>query len=122
MARDWHSTPRMLARVLVVDPEVNARRALEELLAEEGYEVATSAEMEDALRWAQAFRPQVALIDEPAATEPLLRGLRALDCVIIGMSARTPSRGQRGLVLDKPLKLGDLFRAVAVAAQKKELP
>ncbi|MBV8759885.1 MAG: sigma-54-dependent Fis family transcriptional regulator, partial [Deltaproteobacteria bacterium] len=50
-------------RVLVVDDEVNARTALEELLRDEGYEVATAADAFKALGKVEAFAPHVVITD-----------------------------------------------------------
>ncbi len=51
------------ARVLVVDDEPNARSALRELLAEEGFDVQEAADGEEALRLLPGFAPDVVLAD-----------------------------------------------------------
>ncbi|MGD8858451.1 MAG: sigma-54 dependent transcriptional regulator [Myxococcales bacterium] len=50
-------------RVLVVDDEANAREALVELLADEGYETASAADGRRALEAMHDFAPQVVLTD-----------------------------------------------------------
>ncbi len=50
-------------RVLVVDDEVNARTALEGLLGDEGYDVATAADAFKALGKYEAFAPHVVITD-----------------------------------------------------------
>ncbi|HSN28305.1 MAG TPA: sigma-54 dependent transcriptional regulator [Kofleriaceae bacterium] len=50
-------------RVLVVDDEVNARSALEGLLGDEGYDVATAADAFKALGKYEAFAPHVVITD-----------------------------------------------------------
>jgi DNA-binding response OmpR family regulator len=113
----------MRVRVLVVDPEINARRALKELLTDEGYDVITSAGMAEALPHARRFRPHVTLLDDSSADDQAsLRSLRALGSSLIEMSARSAARGRKGALLGKPIELGELFRAVAEAAQRTTGP
>ena len=50
-------------RVLVVDDEGNARRALRDILSEEGYEVVEAADGEDALQLMESFAPAAVLAD-----------------------------------------------------------
>jgi DNA-binding NtrC family response regulator len=56
------TTPRK-GRVLVVDDEPNARSALVELLAEEGYEVESASDGKKALDLIPVFEPEVVLTD-----------------------------------------------------------
>jgi CheY-like chemotaxis protein len=53
----------MLARVLVVDDERNARDALGEILRDSGFEVATAASGPEGLTLVDSFRPDVLLTD-----------------------------------------------------------
>lgn len=63
-------------RVLVVDDEANARNALAELLAEEGYETATASDGRKALDLLPSFDPDVILTD---LKMPGVDGLELLD-------------------------------------------
>jgi DNA-binding NtrC family response regulator len=63
-------------RILVVDDEENARTALAELLAEEGYETETAADGQQALRLLPQFDPDVVLTD---LKMPGLDGIGLLD-------------------------------------------
>jgi len=67
---------RKSARVLVVDDEPNARSALRELLAEEGFEVQEAADGEEALRLIPGFAPDVVLAD---VRMPRMDGLTLLE-------------------------------------------
>lgn len=53
----------MKRRVLIVDDERNARAALAELLAEEGYVVETAADGEKAVAKLESFAPDLVLTD-----------------------------------------------------------
>jgi PAS domain S-box-containing protein len=50
-------------RVLIVDDDVDFADSLNDMLAEENYQVAAAHSVEEALKAAAAFRPQVALLD-----------------------------------------------------------
>ncbi len=50
-------------RILVVDDEANARKALNEILTDEGFEVETAADGFKALRHLEGFDPEVVLTD-----------------------------------------------------------
>jgi DNA-binding NtrC family response regulator len=65
-------------RILVVDDEANAREALAELLADEGYETATASDGEKALPLLGSFEPEVVLTD---LKMPGLDGLGLLERV-----------------------------------------
>ncbi|OJH39713.1 hybrid sensor histidine kinase/response regulator [Cystobacter ferrugineus] len=57
------AAPERPVRVLVVDDNVDAAEALAELLGLSGYEVAVAHDCEGALSRAEAFRPEMALLD-----------------------------------------------------------
>ena len=60
----WSATPRVGARrVLVVDDDRDIRELMVELLASEGYEVASASDGRRALAEARARRPDVILLD-----------------------------------------------------------
>jgi CheY-like chemotaxis protein len=60
----WSATPRVgTRRVLVVDDDRDIRELLVELLASEGYEVASAPDGRRALAEARARRPDVILLD-----------------------------------------------------------
>ncbi len=63
-------------RILIVDDEANARQALETLLGEEGYEVASAADGEEALALLSSFEPAVVLSD---VRMPRMDGLTLLE-------------------------------------------
>jgi DNA-binding NtrC family response regulator len=63
-------------RVLVVDDEANAREALEALLGDEGYEVASAGDGAAALEIASRFEPEVVLTD---LKMPRMDGLELLE-------------------------------------------
>jgi len=51
------------ARILIVDDNVNTRMTLTDLLTEDGYEVITAADGEEALAKVQKAKPSVVLMD-----------------------------------------------------------
>jgi CheY-like chemotaxis protein len=53
----------MSKKILVVDDEADSRVFLEALLSENGYEVATAEDGDDALRQVQASRPDLITLD-----------------------------------------------------------
>jgi DNA-binding NtrC family response regulator len=67
---------RAKGRVLIVDDEANAREALETLLRDEGYEVASAPDGEAALTLAARFEPEVVLTD---LKMPRMDGLELLE-------------------------------------------
>ncbi len=52
-----------MARVLVVDDELDIREAVTEVLSYEGHEVVTASDGAEALRKARAVQPDVVLLD-----------------------------------------------------------
>jgi CheY-like chemotaxis protein len=52
-----------MARVLVVDDEMDIRQALAEVLTDEGYQVASAADGAEALEQLHAFHPNLVLLD-----------------------------------------------------------
>ena len=64
------------ARILVVDDEKNARQGLAEILAEDGYDVVTSPDGEQALREVDEFAPDLVLTD---LRMPVMDGLELLE-------------------------------------------
>ncbi len=64
------------ARILIVDDEANARRALTQLLGEDGFEVAEAGDGEAALEMIAGFSPDVVLSD---VRMPRMDGLTLLE-------------------------------------------
>jgi DNA-binding NtrC family response regulator len=69
-------TTEKRARVMVVDDEPNARSALREILADEGYDVLEAGDGEEALRLVPGFAPDAVLID---VRMPKMDGLTTIE-------------------------------------------
>jgi DNA-binding NtrC family response regulator len=63
VGEDEHTMPETRGRILIVDDEANARTALAELLAEEGYDTQTASDGRKALAVMETFDPDVVLTD-----------------------------------------------------------
>lgn len=66
----------MKAKIVVADDEPRVRGVIALLLKEEGYEVRTASNGQEAVETALAFRPDVILLDQQM---PLLTGVQALE-------------------------------------------
>lgn len=111
-------------RVLIIDGEPNARLALRELLAEEGYEVMTAGSALEGVDVAAGFRPHVALVDSKITrgdSDTLRKRLAAVGSTpsVVLMWARDPPRSDgETLSLRKPVNLVELFTTIATAAER----
>jgi DNA-binding response OmpR family regulator len=112
-------------RVLVVDQDCNAIRALQELLADEGYEAFATCKAREVRRALAARAPAVLVGD---LQMPGLDGLQLRDALaaveggpaIIFMSTCPPPRSAQGTpCLLKPIDVGELFAAVAAAVRAR---
>lgn len=121
------------ARVLVVDDEAGLRHTLELILAEEGCEVITASDGEEALRMATAERPDMVLCD---IRMPRLDGLGFVDryreaggdALIIMMSAYGTlelaiEAMQRGAYdyISKPFNADEVLLALRKAGERESL-
>jgi CheY-like chemotaxis protein len=110
--------------VLVVDDEPNARRALAELLREEGYTVETAPDGRQALGAIEKAAPDLLLTD---LRMPVMGGLELIerirsrggDMALVVMTASDASReslrasmGVQAGYITKPVRLGELIRVL----------
>ena len=120
-------------RVLVVDDEANARDALVELLAQEGYETEGAADGQEALEKIEAHEPEVVLTDlqmprldglsllkraKPAHPEVAFVVMTAFGSIDTAVEA---IRAGADNYLTKPLDLDALTALVARAMEKARL-
>jgi CheY-like chemotaxis protein len=111
--------------VLIVDDDRDIRETLEEILAYEGYTVATARNGADALQKARALRPELILLD---LFMPVMDGaefrrqqrddpdIGAIPVVVVSAAAGLEERVQALEVaehLEKPLQIERLFQVVA---------
>jgi CheY-like chemotaxis protein len=111
--------------VLIVDDDRDIRETLEEILAYEGYSVATARNGADALEKARALRPELILLD---LFMPVMDGaefrrrqrddpdIGAIPVVVVSAAAGLEERVQALEVaehLEKPLQIERLFQVVA---------
>jgi DNA-binding NtrC family response regulator len=127
-------------RILVVDDEVNARTALAELLAEEGYEVETAADAFKALGKMDAFAPDVVLTDlkmpgmdgielvarlrelEDAPTVIVMTAFGAVQSAVEAMRAGASEYLTKPLNIDELLvSLGRVFEHRALRRETRQL-
>jgi two-component system NtrC family response regulator/two-component system response regulator HydG len=121
------------ARVLVVDDEPNARSALRELLAEEGFEVQEAADGEEALRLLAGFAPDVVLAD---VRMPRMDGLTLLertrgdgiDAAFVMMTAHGTVKDAVAAMkmgaenyLQKPLDMDAVLVSLGKALERRQL-
>jgi two-component system NtrC family response regulator/two-component system response regulator HydG len=120
-------------RILVVDDEQNARQALHEILAEEGYEVAEAADGEAALAALKTFRPALVLCDlsmpkmdgltlmararaeGSAPTFVMMTGHSSIETAVLAM------RGGAEDYILKPLDAGSLLAKLEKVLEKHAL-
>ncbi|MGE0792172.1 MAG: sigma-54-dependent transcriptional regulator [Sandaracinaceae bacterium] len=120
-------------RVLVVDDEDNARDALRELLADEGYEVCSAADGQEALDVLEEFDPEVVLTDLkmpridglellsrarprlPHATFVVMTAFGSIDTAVEAIRRGAES------YLTKPLDWGALLALVGRAMERARL-
>jgi two-component system nitrogen regulation response regulator NtrX len=107
-------------RILVIEDEPGAREALESLLVEEGYTVATAASGESGLRQIGEFRPDTVVCDfRLPDTDGLeiLRQVRGRDGAVTfivvtagcgGEDAERQLRSEADFFFQKPVDLGRL--------------
>jgi two-component system response regulator HydG len=122
-----------LARVLVVDDEVNARTALVELLREEGYSVEAAADGRKALPRLAEFAPDVLVTDLKMpgidGLELMRRGRqRDPDLAVVVMTAFgavetaiAAMRAGAGDYLTKPIHVEELMLVLARELERRRL-
>lgn len=107
----------MRPRILLVDDDPNAREALCELLADEGYDVDIAVDGESACARLRSFHPDLVLTD---LMMPRLDGLGLLALLremldppaVVLMSARSDTTADAPLVR-KPIAIEDLLHTLA---------
>ena len=105
-------------QIFVVDRDPNARKALEELLGDEGYDVRSARDLEGALESIAREPPCLVLAEMPgssAGTQDLRARLRTLEPApsLILMSSRPPHQDMHDLPhLQKPIELTRLYAVV----------
>ncbi len=120
-------------RILIVDDEANAREALAELLADEGYETATASDGQKALPLLSSFAPQVVLTDlkmpgmdgvallgrvkaqRPSAACIVMTAFGSIDTAVAAIKAGAEN------YLTKPLDMDAVSALVGRAMEKAEL-
>ena len=113
----------MTADILVVDDDAALRAIIREVLADEGYQVETARDGQEALDLIAASRPALVLLDlempvvdgRSVAHELRLRGISVPILLVTGAwNGREVAEeiGARGCLL-KPFGIDDLLRAVA---------
>jgi CheY-like chemotaxis protein len=126
--------PASSARVLVVDDNVEATELLSLLIERRGHRVRVAHDVDEALRIAQDFKPDVALLDIMIRCESgyfLARELRALPelghCRLVAMTGFSQPQHRRaseaaGLHrhLTKPIDAAELFDAIEAPANAAE--
>lgn len=114
----------MATRILVVDDHGSTRRALRDLLVDEGYSVDTAADGIEALEIVERWRPDVILSDlrmprmsGEALVEHLRRGHPEIPVIVITARPDAERRGD-GLaeIITKPVEFSDLLDRVNAAA------
>lgn len=110
-----------MARVLVVDDEVDIRQAVTEVLAEEGHTVQAAGDGAEALAKMHAFHPQLVLLDlmMPGMNGWEFRRAQKIDpdvatipvVVLSALSQRDGDIDAEGYI-QKPFDLDDLLNAV----------
>ena len=115
-------------RVMVVDDDEAIRDSLRDAFEDEGYEIVTASNGQEALDMllSGSDRPDVVVMD---LVMPVLDGNRlyqamqadaALAAIPVIVSTSSPSRAPKGaLVVPKPLKLDRLLEAVAALRRQK---
>lgn len=105
--------------VLVVEADPPVRELLSDVLKDEGYDVMTVYDGEDALKMVASRRVDVVAIDvdAPEVTGGLLREVRGAEtqpCIVALSSSQPPSRGARWAhaVVAKPFEIDELVDAV----------
>ncbi len=116
----------MTPRILIVDDERSIVKVIRKQLEIAGYEVAVSLDGEDGLAKAQAWRPDVIILDvmlprvngyEVCATLKADQDLRQIPILMLTARAQPPDREQglrsgADIFLTKPFDLEDLLRQV----------
>jgi CheY-like chemotaxis protein len=110
-----------MARVLVVDDEMDIRQAVAEVLLEEGHQVAAAGDGAEALAQLHAFHPQLVLLDlmMPGMNGWEFRRAQKIDpevsnipvIVLSALSQRDGDIDAAGYI-QKPFDLDDLLNAV----------
>jgi CheY-like chemotaxis protein len=125
--------PRLERTALVVDDDAFVVSALAEVLSEDGYDVHTASNGFSAVRFAQAYRPSVVLLDlalpERSGIEVLaeLRGFPATrDIAIVIVTANPRQLTAADLdaidgVVAKPFDIAELVQTVHSALQRATL-
>jgi len=115
----------LVARVLIVDDELDIREAVTEVLSYEGYEVVTASEGAEALRKCQELKPDLVLLDlmmpgmngwefrSAQLREPAIAGIPV---VVVSALGRVSSIDAVAF-LPKPFGLDDLLEVVRRAAR-----
>ncbi len=137
IGRDMRLTsPAMSAtrgRILIVDDEANAREALAELLADDGYETATASDGQKAIPLLASFAPHVVLTDlkmpgmdgialigrvktlRPTAACVVMTAFGSIDTAVAAIKAGAET------YLTKPLDMDAVSALVGRAMEKVEL-
>jgi DNA-binding response OmpR family regulator len=106
------------ARILIVEDEPNARAALRELLSDEGYDVRSAADGNDARRRLDDFAPDLLLTD---VHMPGMDGLGLVAAArrrdhapaVVLMSARDDGGAADAPWLEKPIDIDALLAIIA---------
>lgn len=110
-----------MARVLVVDDELDIRQAVAEVLAEEGHQVVAASDGAEALERLRAFHPNLVLLDlmmpvmngwefrSAQKCDPDLSGIPVIVVSALGRDAAIDAEG----FLQKPFDLDELLSAVS---------
>jgi len=124
---------RPLARILIVDDDEDFANSLAELLELQGFETSTANAPREALRRAEAFAPDIALIDVRLGRDSgldLLSKLKAsrpdMDALMLTAHASTDTaisavRHAAYDYLRKPIDSGDLMVALGRCIEKRQL-
>jgi DNA-binding response OmpR family regulator len=125
--------PRLERTALVVDDDAFVVSALAEVLSEDGYDVHTASNGFSAVRFAQAYRPAVVLLDlalpERSGTEVLaeLRGSSSTHDMAIVIVTANPRQLTAAQLADidgvvaKPFDIAELLETVHSALQRATL-
>jgi CheY-like chemotaxis protein len=109
-----------MARVLVVDDELDIREAVSEVLAFEGHEVFTAGDGQEALRRCRVLLPDLILLDlmmpgmngwDFRATQRRDPAISAIPVVVLSALGRVGTV-EASAFLPKPFGLDDLLEAV----------
>jgi CheY-like chemotaxis protein len=116
-----------MSKLLIVDDEVAILEALTDILAVEGYEVATAANGAEGLKRASDERPDLILLD---LMMPVMDGqemlrrlkedptLRGIPVVVMSAGRVTKAELQGSRFLAKPFELDDLLDTVSEELQR----